>query len=152
MDTGKPLEDKIIRDGGVYQVAFAVHRQATAGRWHYVSLPISAGFGREAELAVVAFTGEMPDWKQPPRSVTLFYPGQVSWPHLNSVKHGGAESIAKGIPVRSRHSEEQLAHYGIEAEFAELIRVQWLLTLLAGLALIGAFGWALLTSTFKLEQ
>lgn len=152
MNTDKPLEDKIIRDGGVYQAAFAIHRQATGGRWHYVSLPVSVGFGREAELVAAAFTGEAPDWKQAAKSVTLFYPGQVSWPHLNSVKHGGAESIAKGIPVRSRHSEEQLAHYGVEAEFADAIRGQWLLTLLAGLALIGAFGWALLASTPKTEH
>jgi len=151
MNTEKPLEDKIIRDGGAYQAAFAIHRQATGGRWHYVSLPISVGFGRDAELVAAAFTGDAPDWKQAAKPITLFYPGQVSWPHLNSQKHGGAESISKGIPVKSRHSEEQLAHYGIEAEFAKEIRRQWLLTLFAGLGLIGTFGWALLQSTQKLE-
>ncbi|MDO9439785.1 MAG: ethylbenzene dehydrogenase-related protein [Beijerinckiaceae bacterium] len=151
MNTEKPLEDKIIRDGGSYQAAFAIHRQATGGRWHYVSLPVSVGFGRHADIVATAFTGDTPDWKQPARQVTLFYPGQVSWPHLNSQKHGGADSIGKGIPVKARHSEEQLAHYGIEAEFAELIRRQWLLTLFAGLGLIVAFGWALLKSTPKLE-
>lgn len=149
MNTEKPLEDKIIRDGGVYQAAFAIHRQATGGRWHYVSLPVSVGFGRDADVKAAAFTGDAPDWKQAAKAVTLFYPGQVSWPHLNSVKHGGAESIGKGIPVKSRHSEEQLAHYGIEAEFAAPIRAQWFLTLFAGLGLIAAFGWALLKSTPK---
>lgn len=147
MNTEKPLEDKIIRDGGVYQAAFAIHRQATGGRWHYVSLPISVGFDRPADLVATSFTGDAPDWKQGARQITLFYPGQVSWPHLNSVKHAGAESIGKGIPVKARHSEEQLAHYGIEAEFAEAIRRQWLLTLIVGLGLIAAFGWALLKST-----
>ena len=98
-----------------------------------------------------SFAGDAPDWKQAARPVTLFYPGQVSWPHLNSRKHGGADSIGKGIPVKSRHSEEQLAHYGIEAEFAEPIRSQWFLTLFAGLALIAAFGWALVTSIPKSE-
>lgn len=151
MNTEKPLEDKIIRDGGVYQAAFAIHRQATGGRWHYVSLPVSVGFGRQADLVATPFTGEAPEWKQAALTLKLFYPGQVSWPHLNSVKHGGASSIATGVPVKSRHSEEQLAHYGIEAEFAGAIRSQWLLTLFAGLGLIAAFGWALLKSTPKAE-
>jgi hypothetical protein len=38
---------------------------------------------------------------------------------------------------------EQLQHYGVEAEFADEIRHQWLLTLLAGIALISAFGFAI---------
>lgn len=143
MDTGKPTEDKILRDGGVYQVAFAIHREATGGRWHYVSLPYNVGFGRQAEIQATKFDGDAPDWRQPPFKVTLFYPGQVSWAHLNSARHAGAESIKKGVPVRYRHSEAQLAHYGIEAEFAEPIRRQWLLTMLAGLGLIAAFGVAL---------
>lgn len=151
MNTEKPLEDKILRDGGVYQAGFAIHRQATGGRWHYVSLPVSVGFGRDADMKAVAFTGDAPDWKQPAKTVTLFYPGQVSWAHLNSVTHGGASSIAKGVPVKARHSEEQLAHYGIEREFAEPIGRQWMLTLLAGLLLIGTFGFALLSATPKSE-
>ena len=79
----------------------------------------------------------------PWHTVTLFYPGQVSWPHLNSSKHAGAESIKKGVPVKYRHSEVQLAHYGVEAEFADAIRRQWLLTMLAGVLLIAGFGIAL---------
>jgi hypothetical protein len=75
--------------------------------------------------------------------VVLFYPGQVSWPHLNSKKHGGADSIKKGVPVKFRHSEIQLAHYGVEAEFADAIKRQWLLTLAGGVLLIIAFGIAL---------
>ena len=75
--------------------------------------------------------------------MTLFYPGQVSWPHLNSAKHGGADSIKKGVPVKYRHTEAQLAHYGVEAEFADAIRRQWLLTMLAGVLLIAGFGIAL---------
>jgi hypothetical protein len=76
-------------------------------------------------------------------NVVLFYPGQVSWPHLNSKKHGGADNIKKGVPVKFRHSEIQLAHYGVEAEFADAIRSQWLLTVLAGVVLIAGFGIAL---------
>ncbi|WP_300297394.1 ethylbenzene dehydrogenase-related protein [Ferrovibrio sp.] len=143
MDTGKPLEDKILRDGGAYQVAFAIHRQATGGRWHYVSLPYTVGFGRRAEIQPTYFQGDAPDWHQTPFRATLFYPGQVSWPHLNSASHAGAERIKAGVPVRYRHTEEQLAHYGIEAEFAEAIKTQWRLTLLAGIGLLAAFGIAL---------
>jgi hypothetical protein len=67
----------------------------------------------------------------------------VNWAQLNSSKHAGAESIKKGVPVKYRHSEAQLAHYGIEAEFADAIRSQWLLTMLAGVLLIAGFGVAL---------
>jgi hypothetical protein len=143
MNTERPGEDKTFRDGGVYQVAFAIHRQATGGRWHYVSLPFSLGLGRSADIVADTFTGAAPDWKSTWTEVTLFYPGQVNWAHLNSAKHAGAERIAKGVPVRYRHSEAQLAHYAVEAEFADPIRRQWLLTMLAGVILIAGFGVAL---------
>jgi hypothetical protein len=140
MDTGNPAEDKIIRDGGVYQAAFAIHREATGGRWHYVSLPLGVGFGRDADIRAARFDGEAPDWRQPAREVTLFYPGQVSWPMITGAQHPGADRVRAGVPVRTRHSEEQLAHYGVEMEFLDPIRRQWRLTLLLGLGLIAAFG------------
>ncbi|HSH47091.1 MAG TPA: ethylbenzene dehydrogenase-related protein, partial [Halomonas sp.] len=46
LDTGNPLDDKILRDQELYTAAFAVHRYATGGRWHSVSLPVSLGLGR----------------------------------------------------------------------------------------------------------
>lgn len=143
MDTGHPEDDKIIRDGGVYQAAFAIHRQATGGRWHYVSLPVSIGFGRAADISAARFEGDTPPWSQPAHAVTLFYPGQVNWPLITGARHPGADRVRAGVPVRFRHSEEQLAHYGVEMEFNEAIQRQWLLTLLAGLGLIAAFGIAL---------
>lgn len=143
MDTGHPEDDKIIRDGGVYQAAFAIHRQATGGRWHYVSLPVTVGFGRPADIQAARFDGEAPDWSQAAHGVTLFYPGQVNWPLVTSERHAGAERVRAGVPVRFRHSEDQLAHYGVEMEFNDAIRRQWLLTMLAGLALIAGFGIAL---------
>ncbi|MFQ5763581.1 MAG: ethylbenzene dehydrogenase-related protein [Rhodospirillales bacterium] len=143
MDTGHPLEDKAMVDKRVYSVAFAVHRNATGSRWHYVSLPLTLGLGRDAELEAVRFDGEAPKWEQPWRDVTLFYPGQVSWPLLNSVKHAGAERIKAGVPVKFRHSEHQLHHYGVEMEFADEIRRNWLLTLVGGVLLIAGFGIAL---------
>ncbi len=145
MDTGNWLEDKAMVDTRVYSVAFAVHRDATGSRWHYVSLPVTLGLGRDAELEAVRFEGNTPSWDQAWLDVTLFYPGQVSWPLLNSVKHAGADSIKAGVPVKFRHSEHQLTHYGIELEFADEIRRQWLFTLFAGLLLIAGFGFALNT-------
>jgi len=143
MDTGNPTDDKIILDRRVYDLAFAVHRDANGGRWHYVSLPVTLGVGREAELAAVRYDGEEPHWNQPWHNVTLFYPGQVTWASLTSVRHAGAVNVVRGVPVRFRHSEEQLAHYGIEREFSDAIRNQWQYTLLGGVLLIVAFGAAL---------
>jgi hypothetical protein len=143
MDTGSPADDKIFVDRRVYNLAFAVHRDALGSRWHYVSLPVTLGLGRDADLTAARFEGDAPQWQQPWYSVVLFYPGQVSWPHLNSAKHAGADKIKEGVPVKSRHSEIQLAHYGVEAEFAAAIKWQWLLTMGAGLLLIAGFGIAL---------
>jgi hypothetical protein len=72
--------------------------------------------------------------------VTLFYPGQVSWPTLKSSMHAGAGKIRQGVPVKFRHSEAQLAHYGVEMEFNDAIIRQWLLTLAAGVLLIVGLG------------
>jgi hypothetical protein len=143
MDTGSPADDKILVDRRVYDVAFAVHRDALGSRWHYVSLPKTLGLGREANMVAVRFDGSEPKWDQAWSNVVLFYPGQVSWPHLNSAKHAGAKDIKAGVPVKARHSEIQLAHYGVEREFADAIRQQWLFTMLAGVLLIAAFGVAL---------
>lgn len=140
MDTGNPLDDKILVDKGVYQAAFAVHRNATGGRWHFVSLPYTVGLGRQADITAVRFEGETPNWQQPATEISLFYPGQVNWAMLNSRRHAGAEQVKAGVPVKYRHSEAQLAHYGVEVEFANEIRRQWLLTLFAGLLLIAGFG------------
>jgi Ethylbenzene dehydrogenase len=144
MDTGNPLEDKAMVDKGKYTVAMAVHRNATGSRWHYVSLPVSLGLGRDAELQAVRFDGDTPKWEQPWLDLTLYYPGQVSWPMLvNRAKHPGAEHIAERDPVKGHHSETQLAYYGVEMEFNDEIQRQWLYTLLAGLALIAGFGFAI---------
>ena len=143
MDTGKPLEDKLFHDGGSYTVAMSIHRHATGRRWHYVSLPVSLGLGRDAQLQVERFSGETPQWNQAWHEVTLFYPGQINWPLLTSQAHAGAKRIAAGVPVHSYHSPDQLAHYGVELEFADSIITQWRLTLVAGLLLFLAVGIAL---------
>jgi len=143
MDTGSPADDKIFVDKRVYNVGFSVHRDAFGSRWHYVSLPVTLGLDRESELIAARFDGDAPKWDQQWTNVALFYPGQVSWPHLNSTNHAGADRIKAGVPVKYRHSEIQLAHYGVEAEFADAIKRQWLLTLIGGVLLIIGFGIAL---------
>ena len=144
LDTGHPLEDKVLRDQGVYSVAFSVHRDARTSRWHYVSLPLQVGLGRPAaDVVATRFAGAAPDWTRvEPREVTLFYPGQVSWPHLTSARHAGSRYIAKGVPVKYRHKETQLARYGVEMEFDAAIRRQWCLSLVAGVLLIVSFVWS----------
>jgi hypothetical protein len=144
MDTGNPLDDKAFIDRRVYTVAFSVHRDAYGSRWHYVSLPVRVGLNRAADFAASQFTADAPAWEQPWHEVKLFYPGQVSWPMLQSTMHAGAPKIRAGVPVKFRHSEAQLAHYGVEMEFNRAIIRQWQLTLAAGLLLIGGFGLALL--------
>lgn len=142
LDTGSP-DDKPLREGGVYHVAIAVHRDGTGGRWHYVSFPLSVGLGRQADVTALRFSGQEPEWTEPAREVTLFYPGQTTWPLLISAKHAGAAAMQEGIPVRARHSEYQLARYAVETEFAGEIARQWRWTLIAGLLLILGFGIAL---------
>lgn len=149
LDTGNPMDDKIFHDGGVYSAAFAIHRNATGGRWHYVSLPVSFGLGREADLQVQRFEGETPPWGGEWKTVKLFYPGQVNWPLLTSARHAGAPMIASGVPVKRYHSEEQLASYGVEAEFAAEIIQRWRLTLGAGLLMLAALGFTLLRQLRK---
>jgi hypothetical protein len=144
LDTGQPLQDKILRDQGVYSIALAVHRHARASRWHYVSLPLQVGLGRSADLEAARINGGVPDWSHiEAREVTLFYPGQVSWSHLTSARHAGSKYIAKGVPVKYRHKESQLARYGVEMEFDSEIRRQWWLTLFAGVLLIASFVYAI---------
>ncbi len=45
--------------------------------------------------------------------------------------------------MKYRHNEAQLAHYGVEMEFDDEIRRQWLYTLVAGVLLIVGFGIAI---------
>jgi hypothetical protein len=143
LDTGNPRDDKILHDHRTYDVAFAVHRDATGGRWHYVSLPQRLGLAHEGNIMAMKFQGLLPEWGEDWSEITLFYPGQVTWPMLISETHAGAEDIAQGIPVSARHSPEQLANYGIEHEFRDEIRSQWMWTLLGGVVLIFTFGVAL---------
>jgi hypothetical protein len=141
LNTGHTDDDKVLVDKGVYTVAFAVHRTTEGSRYHYVSLPVTLGLDRDAQLNARNFpAGSTPTWDQPWTDVTLFYPGRVAWATLTSSKHAGSKFIEKGVPVKFRHSESQLSQYGIEAVFSNEIWRQWIFTLFAGLALIAGFG------------
>ncbi|MBA3910751.1 MAG: hypothetical protein C0524_12925 [Rhodobacter sp.] len=142
MDTGNPLEDKIFREGGSYDLAFAVFRKASTMRWHYVSLPVSLGLEQPAQMVAERIEpGTEPDWTQPWTEIKTYYPGQVTWGRLTDARqHPGADRIAQRVPVAYRHGEEQLALYGIEMEFAKEIRTQWLWTLFISLGLIVGMG------------
>jgi hypothetical protein len=144
MDTGNPEDDKIFLDQRAYTVAFAVHRDSLGSRWHYVSLPKRVGLERSGDFKAVKFQGAEPKWDQPWLDVQLFYPGQVSWPMLNSARHAGAGKIRQGVPLKFRHSEIQLAHYGVEMGFNDEIVRQWRTTLLGGILLIAGFAVALI--------
>lgn len=151
LDTGHPLDDKAFEHGGVYWAAMAVHRNATGSRWHYVSLPVTVGLGRSAAIEAVRFSEGSPAWQQPWHELTLFYPGQLNWPLINSDRHAGAEQVAEGVPVRARHTPEQLAHYAVEMEFNPAILRNWLWTLIAGVLLIAGFGVALVRTLRQRE-
>lgn len=142
MDTGNPADDKIFRDGGSYDLAFAVFRNASTMRWHYVSLPVSLGLEQPAQLVAKRFEpGTAPDWTGPWTEIPVFYPGQVTWDLLTDPRqHPGADRIAARVPVAYRHSEEQLALYGVQLEFAGEIKRQWIWTLIASLSLIIGLG------------
>lgn len=141
MDTGNPLEQKIFREGGTYDLAFAVFRNSSTMRWHYISLPVSLGLDKPAQITVNRSPAGQPDWTGPWTEMTVFYPGQVSWTRLTDPRqHPGADRIAQRVPVAYRHTEQQLALYGVEVEFSEEIKRQWLWTLGMSLSLIIALG------------
>ncbi len=132
LDTGYPLDDKALSHLGLYDVAFAVHTNATGSRWHYVSFPFSLGLSRSADIEATRFDGDAPPWDDIEwTTVTLFYPGQTGYNHAVSDDHAGAEEVRERVNIRAAHSEEQLAHYVVEGEFRSEIRRQWYFTAVA---------------------
>jgi hypothetical protein len=53
LDTGNPADDKIMKVGGTYTVAFAIHDDNVTTRFHHVSFPRSLGIGVDAEIKAV---------------------------------------------------------------------------------------------------
>lgn len=130
LETSGATDDKSLRDGGKYQVAFAIHKNATAARWHYISMPLTLGLGQTAQLQATKFSSSSPDWDAIPwTEVSLLYPGKISWTHLISDGHAGAPMIKQGTPFEMAHTIENMAYYAVESEFRQEIRSQWGLTI-----------------------
>ena len=53
LNTGHPQDDKILKEGGVYTVGFAVHDDNVTTRYHHVGLPLSLGIGVKADIEAV---------------------------------------------------------------------------------------------------
>lgn len=77
MDTGNLLDDKVFDDKGSYDLAFAVFRNTSAGRWHYISRSLSLGLGIDAQLIARPFEGTTPSWDQNWKEIEMFHPGQA---------------------------------------------------------------------------
>jgi len=144
LNTNYP-DDKELSHMGKYNVAFAIHKNATGSRWHYISLTHTLGLGRTANIEAKQFSGNEPSWNNIPWiELTLFYPGQVTWDHISSHKHAGYEQIKQNIPVKVAHDEKTLALYGIESEFRTEIQYQWLLTTGSWVLFFLATSWAII--------
>jgi hypothetical protein len=119
LDTGYPLNDKVLKPGRTYDAAVAVHRLATGSRWHYVSLPFTIGLDVPGTVKAGRFTGERPDWASIPAStITVVYPGQTNWQWITSDKHPGATQVrADTMSVAGCHDEAGLgaANKAVEA-------------------------------------
>jgi len=53
LDTGHPADDKILKVGSKYTVAFAVHDDNVTTRFHHVSFPVTLGIGMDADIAAL---------------------------------------------------------------------------------------------------
>ncbi len=53
LNTGHPEDDKIMKEGGVYTVGFAVHDDNVTTRFHHVGFPLSLGIGAKADIEAV---------------------------------------------------------------------------------------------------
>lgn len=132
LDTGNP-DDKALRDRRRYTIAFAVHKDYTGSRWHYVSLPLALGMGVEAELTARPFRASEPPWEDIPwTTVALFYPGQVTWNWLVSSAHAGAAGVLEGQACGACHTPQLLGLYSAEHELRDEIQQNWYLTVAAG--------------------
>lgn len=97
LDSGHPEDDVILQEGGLYHVAFALHKDKTGNRHHYVSFPLSLGLGVDANIQAVKFTGDAPDWASiNATTVAVFLPGQTSWEFVTSDQHPGSATVQEG--------------------------------------------------------
>jgi len=96
LDTQSPLDDHALVKGLTYNMGFAVHKNATTGRYHYVTHTKTVGIGVPADIVVHEFEGSTPDWDSIENSeLYMFYPGQVTWEWLASEEHPGFTAVRK---------------------------------------------------------
>jgi hypothetical protein len=142
LDTGN-TDDKALRDRRRYTIAFAVHKDYTGSRWHYVSLPMSLGMGVEADIVGQKFSGTEPPWEKIAGiTVPLFYPGQITWNWLMSPAHAGAKELAQGQACSVCHTPQLLGRYAVEHELRRESRRGWYTTLISSAVFIAGFGLA----------
>lgn len=53
LNTGHPEDDKILKEGDVYNVGFAVHDDNVTTRFHHVSFPLTLGIGAKADIEAI---------------------------------------------------------------------------------------------------
>lgn len=53
LNTGHPEDDKILAEGGVYNIGFAVHDDNVTTRFHHVAFPRTLGIGANADIEAV---------------------------------------------------------------------------------------------------
>ncbi|MFQ5902122.1 MAG: ethylbenzene dehydrogenase-related protein [Candidatus Binatia bacterium] len=142
LDTGNP-DDKALRAQRRYPIAFAVHKNYTGGRWHYISLPLGLGMGVETDIVARKFSGAEPPWEEIPwTTIPLFYPGQVTWEWLVSPAHAGAAELLKGQSCATCHTPELLGRYAVEHELRDDLRRSWYLTLGSGVIFVAGLALA----------
>ncbi len=53
LDTGHPMDDKIMKVGGIYTMGLGVHDDNVTTRFHHVSFPLTLGIGVKADISAV---------------------------------------------------------------------------------------------------
>jgi hypothetical protein len=137
LDTGHPLDDKILKPKRIYHVAFGVHKNYSGSRWHYVSFPYSLGLDTAADIMARRFDGTTPPWDEIPwQTIPLFYPGQTTWTFLTSDAHPGQRGIAEGQACASCHRVAEMGKYAVEHELKDDILPRWYLTVAGGIVFV----------------
>ncbi len=130
-------DDKQLQDHRRYTIAFAIHKNYTGSRWHHVSFPLSLGFGVNADIVAQGFSGDTPPWdKINWNSLTLFYPGQVTWEWLLSSGHAGAAEVKIGEACAACHTPELMGQYSAEHEIRDDLKNSWKMTAASGIIFI----------------
>lgn len=123
LEAPNPLDSTSLQEGGLYNVAFAVHTGQVGARWHQVSLPQTLGLGvEEADIVatrvddVTAVDDDQLAWTE----LQVLYPGQATWQWLNS-DHPGAAEVREGeIGIHDEHTPDELRAFTIAEEIRML--------------------------------